>query len=175
LADIQDEKVAIALEAWKTAIGVQEHFNTIEMQIRNLAVTVLTAVLATAGIVFGQAQKVVSEGIGANAPAQSTSVLGLSAADVIIIAGLFAWLAFYFMDRWWYHRLLQGSVAQSTRIETYFAEETPYGDMMGLSGAISKASPFRLFRRWGVHSQNKIDFFYLTVVLVLVLIVIFVV
>ena len=33
----------LQVEAWKTTVQVQEHFNEIEMKIRALAITVLTA------------------------------------------------------------------------------------------------------------------------------------
>lgn len=38
-------KMDFVIEAWKKTIDVQQHFNTIEMQIRNIAVTVLTATI----------------------------------------------------------------------------------------------------------------------------------
>lgn len=155
-----EERVQLALEAWKTTVGVQEHFNTIEMQIRNLAVTVLTAAIAAAAIVSGRA---------VNAADQPLLGGGLSAADAIIAGALLAWVAFYFMDRWWYHRLLKAAVKKGEALEKLVAD-TEFGDVLGLAGGISEASPLK-FLKWKIHSEQKIDIFYALVAVVLVLLV----
>jgi hypothetical protein len=53
-----DTYLKYKFEAWKTAVEVQQHFNTIEMQIRNIAVTVLTAAIAAAGLTSANARPV---------------------------------------------------------------------------------------------------------------------
>lgn len=140
------EQAKVALETWKTAVAVQQHFNTIEMQIRSLAVTVFTATIAAAGVIHGHSR-------------------------VVLFGGLVAWIAFYGMDRWWYHRLLESSVDKAEAIESFLGE-IGYQNAVGLTTAISAGSPVKLFG-WNIHSTTKIDLFYALVALVLVLLVVF--
>jgi len=178
--DMNEDQVKFALETWKTAISVQQHFNTIEMQIRNIAITVLTATIGAAGLVFNQTQQTIQVAIKANQPIPplyTTQILGInvSAAKIIIFAGLLAWVAFYFMDRWWYHRLLQGSVKQAQFIEDKI-KKTSYGELMSLSNAIKKESPFKFLgiKQLQIHSDNKIDIFYGIVFILLISMILFV-
>ncbi len=168
------ERVDFALEAWKTVVEVQEHFNTIEMQIRNLAVTVLTATVAAGGVVYSQGQQAIASAVESGNPIPDlntihVAALRFSAADMIIFGGLLAWGGFYFMDRWWYHKLLKAAVDKGSSIERFVAE-TPYGDLMGLAGTISAASPVKLLCL-KIGSNQKIDIFYGVVATVLVLII----
>ena len=140
------DQVKLGLETWKTAVQVQQHFNTIEMQIRSLAVTVLTATIAAAAVI------------------QSTRV--------VLFGGLLAWVAFYFMDRWWYHRLLQGSVAKGLEIEAFLKRAGYDEDVVGLTTSVSSKSPFKLFK-FEVHSWTKIDLFYVLIAIVQVLLIVF--
>jgi len=173
---ISDEDVKFVLEAWKTVIGVQQHFNSIEMQIRSIAITVLTAVIGAAALVYSQAQKAVWEAAQAGLPAPGYSIsvlfLKVSAASVIAFGGLVAWLAFYVMDRWSYHRLLQGAVKHGQAIENKIRDCVPFGEVLGLSNAIRTESPFKLLGIFEIHSDRKIDLFYLAVALVLVILII---
>ncbi len=171
--EISNDKARFALEVWKTAIEVQKHFNTIEMQIRNIAVTVLTATIGAAALVYNQAQETAAEAarVGASVPPiNSIKVFGLSlsSADMIIVGGLVAWLAFYFMDRWWYHRLLQGAVSHAQYVENELKKDIPYADLLGLSNAIREASPIRPRGRVKIRSNTKIDIFYGAVLVVLI-------
>ena len=175
---ISDEKAKFALEAWKVSVQVQQHFNTLEMQIRNIAVTVLTATIGVAGIVFNQLQETIREAVKADQPipiVQNIKIFGLyfSTADMIIVGGLIAWLAFYFMDRWWYHRLLQGAVKHAQYVENII-KDTDYGELLSLSNSIRKESPFKLFGLINIRSDTKIDLFYILVIIVLILIIAFV-
>ncbi|HEX8684645.1 MAG TPA: hypothetical protein VF707_20165 [Ardenticatenaceae bacterium] len=169
------EILKLEMEAWKKTVEVQQHFNTIEMQIRNLAVTVLTTVIGAAVLVYNQAQQAVAAAIKeggaatvAIAPPTVPILLGpinleLTSADLILVAGLVAWWAFYFMDRWWYHRLLKGARDHVEYIENRLKGQIP---SIALSSQISTASPI-----WKIHSEHKIDFFYGTVALILVVII----
>jgi hypothetical protein len=38
------------VELWKTTVGTQQHFNTLQLQLRNFALTLYLAVLAAAGV-----------------------------------------------------------------------------------------------------------------------------
>lgn len=175
--EITDEKINFALEAWKTTIQVQQHFNTIEMQIRNIAVTVLTATIGAAALVYNQSQQaIIDAGISnSNIPSiKSITFLtvSLSPADMVIIGGMIAWFAFYVMDRWWYHRLLQGAVTHAQFIENSLKDDDiPYAKLLSLSNTIRLASPFRLFGIFNIRSDRKIDIFYGAVLILLLLIV----
>jgi len=139
---------------WKTAIDVQQHFNQLELQIRNFAVTLLAAVVGAMAFAFKE-HYVVSFGAAR-----------FSVAVPILCAGIIGWLAFYFMDRFWYHRLLLASVIHSGEIEK---QHKASASELGLSLAIGKGSAWRVL--WfDIHSSEKIDLFYATGLTVLILI-----
>lgn len=140
----EGEDIQIALEAWKKTIEVQEHFNDLEMRIRNFAVTVFVAILGVAGVAVQNHLFI--------------TVLNfrISLASWLLLAGLIGWSAFYFMDRLWYHRLLIGAVGHGQFIENELMKDHP---SIALTHAISKASPSKFFR-WNIHSSRKIDLFY---------------
>lgn len=65
-------------------------------------------------------------------------------------------MAFWYMDRYWYHKLLLGSVKQGTFIENQYSHLLPE---MGLTKAIGDSSPQKIFK-WKIHSSNKYWIFY---------------
>ena len=105
-------------------------------------------------------------------------------ATVVPLAGIFVTYLFYFIDRYWYHRLLVGSVKHAIEIEKKYSKELPE---LALSDAIGKESPYdpgcvvrclakvifvrhEKFRKTGMlHSVGKIEFFYKSVMAVLLL------
>ena len=124
------------LEAWKQTIQVQQHFNDIELRIRNYAITLL-------GALFGIAAYAFKEHVG------SGVIL------CVLLGGLFLCYAFYFMDRHWYHRLLIGAVKHGQMIESSAPAE------FGLTGSIGSESPVKLwYRKKELHSDDKILIFY---------------
>ncbi|MGK7752844.1 MULTISPECIES: hypothetical protein [unclassified Roseovarius] len=152
----------VVLELWKKTVDVQQHFNDLELRIRNFALIVVGALLALGGYAVRESVTV--------------SILGisLSAAGLIIWSSLIPLAAFYFMDRWWYHRLLKGAVMAGIPLEAKLKE---MGYPVALGEEISKSSPFE-WRLWGrkgegdetsfwkfpkrkMHSEYKMDFFYL--------------
>ena len=144
--DMTDEQIKIAVEVWKKTIDVQQHFNDIEMRIRNFAVTMLAAVIGAAGVALKDP-----------APTASIFSIDIRLAAWILFAGLIAWLAFYFMDRWWYHRLLQGAVKHAQSIENQMRDIVP---SLNLSNSIRKASPIPLSKKYSLRSDIRIDLFY---------------
>ncbi len=154
---MEDEHTTLTLEVWKKTIEVQQHFNDLELRIRNYAVTVLVAVVGAAGLIAGKST--------------TFSVFGFTTSSTALLfgAGLVAWLAFYMLDRWWYHRLLQGAVQHGEAIEAELQKRIPN---IALTGAISKTSRFKLFGRWTVRASHRIDFFYGLVALLFVLIIV---
>ncbi|WP_333573820.1 hypothetical protein [Sphingomonas sp.] len=137
----------IQIEIWKTIIDVQKHFNELEMRVRNVAVTVLAAFLAAAGFTMKENMHVALDGTR------------ISLTSLVLAGGALCWLAFYGMDRFWYHRLLIGAVRQGMIAEDALADRYP---AIRLTKAIGDASPIEIgsFR---VHSSRKIDIFYLLI------------
>jgi hypothetical protein len=132
------------IEIWKTIIDVQKHFNELEMRIRNVAVTVLAAFLAAAGFTMKENMHV-------------TLWIGrVSLTSLVLLGAALCWLAFYGMDRFWYHRLLIGSVKQGLVAEGALAATYPE---IRLTKAIGDESPITIGSRQ-IHSSRKIDIFY---------------
>jgi hypothetical protein len=144
-----EDKLKLTVEIWKKVVDVQQHFNDLELRIRNYMVTLLVAVLAAGGFAMKDHLTVLIPWIG----------LRTSLACVILAAGLVGTLAFWFADALWYHKLLVGAVKHGIYIETYVAKELPE---LGLAGAIGNASPVRIL--WlTIHSKHKIHVFYLLI------------
>lgn len=138
----ESKEADIKLEAWKQTIQVQQHFNDIELRIRNYAITLLPALFGVAAYAF-------KEGVA------------YQLVLCVLFAGLVVCFAFYFMDRHWYHRLLVGAVKHGILIENASPPE------MGLTKAISAESPFKLFGK-EFHADHKIVVFYVLLILPIV-------
>lgn len=135
------------IEIWKTIVDVQKHFNELEMRIRNVAVTVLAAFLAAAGYTMKENLHV-QLGDG-----------DASLTSLVLMGGVLVWLAFYGMDRFWYHQLLIGAVKQGLVAENALAADYPE---IRLTKAIGDESPISLLG-WKIRSSRKIDIFYLLI------------
>jgi hypothetical protein len=165
---MDDNERRSVIEIWKTIVEVQQHFNDIEMKIRSLFVTIVAAVGAAQGFLI---EKSLSFPLG------SVKVLY---AIVLPLLGIVAAYLFYFMDRYWYHRLLMGAVLQGGMIEEKYKSELPE---LALGAKISKESPVELknwlarkvadwvvtddrYKNKGVlHSDAKIELFYKSIIL----------
>lgn len=141
------------IEIWKKIVDVQQHFNDLELRIRNFALIVSGAFLGLGGYAIKDGGAVHVAG------------LEVSVAGLVVMSAIIPVISFYFMDRLWYHRLLEGSVAAGSRAEDAL---TKLGYEVHLGSQISEKSPFTV---WGtnyqVHSRRKMDFFYLLLVLTL--------
>lgn len=137
-----DEQV---IDIWKTSIDVQQHFNDLELRIRNFAVTLLVAIVGATAFSLKERYVVSMGGIS------------FPLAAAVLCAGIIGWLAFYFMDMHWYHRLLLGSVKHTLKIEKERAVTKPE---LGLSRAIGDESPWPLWGLFKIHSSEKITLFY---------------
>ncbi len=140
------DKLDARVEIWKKIVDVQQHFNDLELRIRNFALIVTGAFLGLGGYAIkdgGYATVVGSQ---------------IPSAALIVGASLLPLLAFYVMDRLWYHRLLDGSVKAGAKAEEALAN---LGAIVHLGSEISKASPFTLpLFKMKVHSRHKMDGFY---------------
>jgi hypothetical protein len=160
----------LVLEAWKKTIDVQQHFNTIQMQIRGTAVTVVTAAVAAAGVLKGQEVTAAIEAMKMNKPVvlPTAHVLGLqlSPPTLIVAAGLVAWIAFWSIDRLWYHRLLRGAVEHGETLEDLLGNEKAV--ILGLTKKISETSRFKSpLTGKKVNAGRRLNWFYALVGIVL--------
>ncbi|WP_122550747.1 hypothetical protein [Pseudomonas viridiflava] len=165
------EREAEIIEVWKAVIEVQIHFNDIGMRIRGMFVTIVLALFASLGFLLDKK-------IGLEA-----GRLVVQFAVVVPLFGVLGTYLFYFMDRYWYHRLLIGAVKQGIVIEQLGIGTIPE---LNLTKVIGDESPYeprglaKIFAGWIVshpklkttgklHSDGKIEFFYKSVMVALTL------
>jgi len=152
---INPEKASDIIKIWEKAIDVQQHFNDIALRIRNIAITAFTFIIG--GIGYCEKESL-SHAIGD---------LELPYSTILAVFGIVILFAFFYMDKYWYHQLLVGSVKQGMDIERRWMKILPE---LRLTHAIGDASPHTLFfKRWKVHSRHKFRIFYGCLVLALLL------
>lgn len=135
------------IEIWKKIVDVQQHFNDLELRIRNFALIVTGAFLGLGGYAIKDAGVVKLFG------------LEVSIAGLVVVSAIFPLAAFYFMDRLWYHRLLDGSVYAGIEAETALKD---LGYKVDLGSKIKEHSPFKLWltKKKMIRSAIKMDLFY---------------
>lgn len=146
-----DEVCSRYVDLWKQTVEVQQHFNDLEWRIRGLALTAATFAL----------------GASAVAAKDRTEFFGISLGSGVLVAGLILWLGFYFVDRYWYHPLLIGSVKHGEKLEE---ELRVYLPQAGLTKEITAASHIKPPRGLGriagknddktLRSEEKLRIFY---------------
>ena len=141
------------LEAWKKTVDVQQHFNQIEMDIRKTAVTVIVAVIGAAGFAANSGMQMVLLGFTINV------------AFLIIVAGMVALGAFFWMDFFQYHRLLLGAVEHGKDLEKALSVRSI---PVSLTATVGKFSPI-FIRGRKFRSDDKIKLFYQLILGVLLL------
>jgi hypothetical protein len=144
------EDLEVSIRVWEKTIDVSTTLYNIELQIRNYALTLFTANLA--GIGYLLKEKINVEFGNYIVP---SSAIG-SLVGVIIMC------AFYFMDKYWYHKLLKGAVAHAVFIEKKI--EVAHPEIV-LTSTIGKYSPIKLMGQ-DFHSDWKYYFFYYALILV---------
>jgi hypothetical protein len=168
---MRDEELNRVVEIWKHIVDVQQHFNDISMRIRSIFVTLVLALFASIGFLLDKKLNV--------------ELLGFYVEfyTFVPVFGILGCVLFYFMDRYWYHRLLVGAVKHAITIEKKYKLELPE---LSLSDAIGQESPYNppsvvrffakflvresKFRETGkLHSDGKIELFYKSVMVVLFL------
>jgi hypothetical protein len=135
------DRAELLLEAWKKTVDVQQHFNDMEMRIRNLALTIMGAAVAFA--------RAIDLGSGHTDHPTNPGYLFLA---LTVLVG-----AFWFMDRHWYHRLLLGSVLEGAELEKRLTE---LNIPIGLGSKITSSSSLVICSR-PLRSTQKLDSFYL--------------
>lgn len=147
------------LPIWEKTIEVQQHFNDIELRIRNFALTAFTFILGAIGYLELGSNKI------------TITVFGLSIpySAIVAIIGCFILFAFFYMDKYWYHRLLVGAVEQGDFIERRWKKNIPE---IELTRTIGNSSPHKFLWKWSVHSNHKYRIFYGLLFFVLIAIVV---
>lgn len=144
------------IEIWKKIVDVQQHFNDLELRVRNFALIVTGAFLGLGGYAIKDGGIIIAFG-------HEVSVAGL-----VVFTAIFPLLAFYFMDRLWYHRLLYGAVKAGIDAEAALKD---LGYNVDLGSKISEYSPFKLWLTGKpVHSNSKMDIFYVMLVITLLIV-----
>jgi hypothetical protein len=138
----------IKMSAWNKSIDVQMHFNNIELQIRNYALTLFTAVIAGIGYLLKEKIDIVVLDF----------LVPSSAAAAFI--GMIIMCTFYFMDKYWYHVLLKGSVLHAMAIEQMMSDPS-----LRITSAIGMNSKVKLMG-WNLESNTKYYFFYYPLILI---------
>lgn len=139
------DTLGFSLEAWKKTVDVQQHFNDLEMRVRNFAITVVGALIASMSFTYQLGLK--------------SDIFGFSfpAGTVLIAAAIFAWAGFYFMDRYWYHVLLKGAVDHAAEIERLYGNEIP---AIKLGSTVSKVSGSVKIFGQKMNSTRRLQLFY---------------
>jgi hypothetical protein len=138
------------LRIWEKTIDVQQHFNDIEITIRNYALTLFTGIAAGVGYLLKEHINIVL----------LHYIIPSSAIASLI--GMIIMCAFYFMDKYWYHRLLKGSVEHAIMIENLIITTHPE---IVLTSTIGKKSAL-LFFGFKITSEDKYCFFYYPLILI---------
>jgi len=166
-----DEERKQVIEIWKTIVDVQKHFNDISMRIRSMFITILLALFASVGFLLDKKLSL------------RISAVNIQFATLVPIFGVLGTYLFYFIDRYWYHRLLVGSVRHAITIEKKYKELIPELSLSDVIRTESPYSPGRIvrflanllvthdkYRATGqLHSDGKIELFYKSVVISLIL------
>ncbi len=139
------------MDAWKQTVQVQMHFNEVEIKIRGLLITLLTAVIAGVGITIKEKLFIF------------LFSYKISIALFLLLFSIILIIAFYFMERFWYHRLLYGAVNQGKLLEEALKQEGL--EEVQLTALIGKESPIKLCNI-DLHSKQKIDCFYAGLLLI---------
>ncbi|MCT7567822.1 HAD family hydrolase [Aliarcobacter butzleri] len=152
------------IKIWDRTIDVQKHFNDIELRIRQLAITV-------SGLLLG--------GIITVTKLNGAADNNLISVGFLITAVI--WLIFYFVDRFWYHPLLKGSVYAGLELEKKISYQL---DIKGLTNSIGEKSPVNnrlnikffkdipildIFSKEKLHSDDKMDIFYISIIIILII------
>lgn len=158
-------KVDHQLDAWKTTVEVQMHFNDIEMKVRGLGITLVTAILGAAALAIREATEVRIFGCD------------IQLGSVVLGAGLVVWGAIWFVDQVWYHRLLLGAVAHGEHLEGLLEESVPG---IGLAKSIRAHSAYPVpflhdddGKSRTLRSNQKMNLFYGIVAGILLLLAVF--
>lgn len=142
--------VEIQLQIWEKTVDVQMHFNDLCLKVRSFAISILGVLLGGAAISYRFGGDV------------SVFDVHFHIAAVFVAISIVVWLAFYSMDRYWYHELLRGAVRHGRAIEDSLSEQVP---VISLAASIRQASHASLNK----NAASKLNWFYMTILMVQIL------
>lgn len=153
--DLEEKKLLV--DAWKQVVTTQMHFNDLELRIRNFAFVLTGAFIALGGYALKEGGAILIPII----------VQQISIASAIIFSSIPPLLGFYFMDRWWYHPLLMGSVLEGAKLETVLTKRGVHLTMGQniswqsgmLNWLIGQKRVFSADEKQRYESQNNLDVF----------------
>ena len=142
------DSLELQYKAWEKTVDVQMHFNDLCLRLRSYAISILGVLLGAAALAYRYGGKV------------EIFKLELHTSAIFIVVAIIVWLAFYLMDRFWYHELLRGSVKHGHSLEAALQESIPNID---LAASIREASHSSL----NINAAKKLNIFYLSILVVL--------
>lgn len=151
------ELLKVKVDIWKQVINTQQHFNDLEMKVRNFAILILSAFIGAIGVSF-------KSGFSLDIMGHPTSI-----ATILSLGAAIIWLLFFFVDVYWYHPLLIGAVKQGINVEKEIEKELP--NIIGLTKTIGNENPVKIELgkyKYQLHSKGKANIFYLGVFIILV-------
>ncbi|AMG59504.1 hypothetical protein [Pantoea vagans] len=157
------ELLKLKVDIWKQVIGTQQHFNDLAMKIRNFAILILSAFIGAIGVSFKS---------GFAFPLFGHYI---SASFFLSIGAACIWLLFFFVDIYWFHPLLVGSVNKGIEIEEKIGPELK--EFIDLTHVVGRESPkevkFSIKKKFiwkkTLHSKHKAKLFYIGVFLILII------
>ncbi len=143
--NVELEKLKLNVEVWKKIVDVQQHFNDLEMKVRNFGLLVVSAFISAVGVSLKSPYDAVLFGHP------------IPVAAILAIGAWFIWMLVFFVDVFWYHPLLKGAVAKGTKMEEQLEHELPNINLTVKIGEES-ATDILFFKK--VRSTAKAKFFY---------------
>ncbi len=140
----EHKEEVLTFKAWEKTVDVQMHFNDLCLKVRSFAVSILGVLLGGAAISYRYGGDVGMWGV--NFPV----------AAIFVSISIIIWLAFYSMDRYWYHELLRGAVKHGRLLEESLQNKIPE---ISLADSIRSASHASLNK----NAAKKLNWFYLTI------------
>ncbi len=131
-ADMQSVNLTekkLFIEAWQKIVDVQMHFNLICINIRGLAIAIITGYIFCIGYFFKGKSPEDIKIFFENSP---DLLIGVS-----VLAAL-AWISFWIMDIHWYHQLLRSAVKHGMSIEKQYKKTFDGCTLIGIALEISK-------------------------------------
>lgn len=150
---MSNEILDAKLKVWDRTIEVQQHFNDIEITIRNYALTLFTAIIAGIGYLLEKRIDIVFHHYI------------IPSSSIAALIGVLIMCSFYYMDKYWYHKLLKGAVVHAVHMEGAIKADIPE---IILTSTIGDYSPMKIFH-WTFKSEKKYYFFYYPLIIVFVL------
>ncbi|CAE6891207.1 hypothetical protein ACOMICROBIO_GDFFDHBD_00911 [Vibrio sp. B1REV9] len=140
------ERLKLNVDVWKKIVDVQQHFNDLEMKVRNFGLLIISAFISAIGVSLKSQYE--AEILGYEVPVAAFLALG----------ALVVWMLVFLVDVYWYHPLLKGAVLKGIEIEEQLKLDLPNINLTQKIGAESAVSILGIKN---VRSTTKAKIFYL--------------